>query len=119
MKPQLITLQTRANEAAEKFKKTYFNTSGSNVWNKVYFGTGNSEDTYKQLVALGEHPDPEDVIKVLNASWIVIHCDGCGKSKPEVVIVGEPANWESATARLCEECAREALALFTNKGENK
>ncbi len=39
-------------------------------------------------------------------------CDGCNEWFGEVVEVGAESDYESSTATLCEDCAKEAAAMF-------
>jgi len=69
------------------------------------------EETYNELLALGPHPEPDDVDRVIgNASWTRLHCDGCGESVDAVITVGQEPDYESATASLCPKCMAEAVA---------
>jgi hypothetical protein len=71
----------------------------------------------RQLDAL----DPEtataaDVTRIIgNGSWVSLVCDECGEDVPAAVAVGQPPDYESATATVCEPCLRKALALFGSK----
>lgn len=48
-----------------------------------------------------------------NSSWAgPMTCNECGANTYEIVEVGEPQDYESATAYICKGCLRQALALF-------
>ncbi len=47
-----------------------------------------------------------------NGSWTSIRCNECGECVAAAVQVGEPPDYESATASVCESCLRKAVALF-------
>lgn len=44
--------------------------------------------------------------------WTRLKCYECGCEAEAVVEVGEPPDYETATTRLCRECATKAAALF-------
>ena len=56
-----------------------------------------------------------------NSFWVCerTYCDECGLKVLEVVEMGEPPDYESATARLCRDCLRAALRLLTEKNAYK
>jgi hypothetical protein len=60
---------------------------------------------------------PEDVGEIISRSWIDLKCDECGKVVDAVIQVGEPPDWESATARLCAACVEKAAFLMLTKPE--
>jgi hypothetical protein len=92
-------------------------------WRERYQGTlrqapdGDKAAIARQLDAL----DPEtataaDVTRIIgNGSWVSLVCDECGEDVPAAVAVGQPPDYESATATVCEPCLRKALALFGSK----
>ena len=47
-----------------------------------------------------------------NDSWAVVECDQCGKRVSVAVTVGQPPDYETSTATICEPCLRRALALL-------
>lgn len=107
-KPILITRQTLANDAAQRwqaqYKRTYVLSDGTSA-----------SSILDALVALGPTPTPAAVDKVIgNNSWTAVpKCDGCGNEHPEFVIrVGQELDHESSTADLCGACLREAGALL-------
>ena len=104
MKPKKITRTTLAAEAAQR-------------WDNQY-GTGAASD--KQAISrwlhrLGAAPSPDDVDKAIgNKSWTSVPaCDSCCQEGLEAVVeVGQTPDYDSATARLCEDCILAAAALF-------
>jgi len=89
-------------------------------WHGQY-GTGTysadkrGRDVYAELTAL----DPatataEQVADIVGGnSWVAAEsCHECRAESWDIVEVGEPADYESATARLCADCLRKALALL-------
>ena len=73
----------------------------------------NSSDIIAGLRELGEQPNPDDVDRVVgNRSWTEVPlCDECGKTDYVVIEIGEPLDYESATARVCWTCLLVACAL--------
>ena len=60
---------------------------------------------------------PEDVGAIISRSWIDLECHECGQVVDAVIVVGEPPDWESATARLCAACVGRAAFLMLTKPE--
>lgn len=62
------------------------------------------------LENLGDSPSPDIVDSVIgNGSWTKVNpCSACGEGDI-VVQVGEPDDYESSTAWLCEKCIVDAL----------
>ena len=100
---ELVTRQTKANTAAERWKDQYRSRKYDQIYNK--------------LVSLGKNPKPDDVDTIIgNTSWTGVHqCDECGSDSYTVVMVGEEPDYESNTAYMCKECIVRALALFETK----
>lgn len=106
---KLITRQSLANEAAERWKGNYY------CPDRGWLGYGiDSYAVYSHLLALGENPDPDRVDAVIgNGSWTEKpSCDECGQQVAAVAEVGQPPDYESATARLCYSCASRAHELI-------
>jgi hypothetical protein len=107
MKLQLITRQSRANGAANRWKNIYFDNEG---WRHIMHGS--SEEIYNKLAILSEPVDPDKVDQIIgNGSWTRVKCDNCGKVA-SVVTVGQEPDYESSTANVCQDCLRNALAKF-------
>jgi hypothetical protein len=114
---KLITTKQQAAQAADKWKRTYFNED-SRQWYKYVFEHLTKKERYEALVALGPEPRPEDVETIIgNRSWTRIRCSECGKEAGEVVEVGEEPDYESSTTWLCKDCLRKALNLMEEEEE--
>ena len=104
---ELITRQTRANQAAQRWHRQY----GPRFPESTAFG--DTEVIYQRLVALGPTPNPDDVDRIIgNDSWTRLgECDECDQQKSVLVQVGEEPDYESHTATICVDCLQAALAL--------
>lgn len=87
-------------------------------WDEHYRGWS-SRDYHKkritaELLALPEADrTPERIAAIIgNDSWSAVECDQCGERVPVAVTVGQPPDYESSTATICEPCLRRALALL-------
>ncbi len=87
-------------------------------WREAYcykgswqYGDGKGE-TYKKILKMDlSLASAEDVAGVLgNGSWTRLECDECRMPQKIVRECGQPSDYESATAHLCESCLRGALA---------
>ncbi len=100
---KLITRQTRANEAADR-------------WQGRYSYSPSAQLTYDRLRSLGDNPDPDEVDSILGdeGAWTATpYCTECGVEGQSVVELGEPRDFESATVCLCKSCLTEALELLS------
>lgn len=103
---KVITVRTQVREVAERWRKQYSTKAYAN-------------DTEKQGIAKRlDNLDPEtataeDVEAIIgNRSWAELpKCHECGKRHPVVVEIGEPVEYESATAQLCYSCLSQAALL--------
>ena len=102
---KIITRQMLADQAAQKWYQQYANSS--------WWLSSNKRATHEALLALGEHPKPEDVDRVIgNGSWTNLSCHECGNGRVDCVVeVGEPPDYESRTAQLCLDCIDKITAL--------
>ena len=107
MKPQLITAERLAAEAAQAWHRAYDRFPADPSWPFVSVAAA--------LDALGECPTPDSVNAAIgNKSWTSPpSCDGCGADADRIVRVGQEPDYDSHTAHLCEACLREALTLLT------
>lgn len=48
-----------------------------------------------------------------NDTWTQNKCNGCNQDCQLVVILGEPPDYESSTARICPSCLEKAVKLVT------
>lgn len=84
-----------------------------NRWKRQYEPfTGVSRDKfviYEKLKTLDlDTCSAEDVAAAIgNSSWTRIKCAECNNEVDWVLQVGEPPDYESATANLCRDCVRE------------
>jgi hypothetical protein len=106
MKPILISRQTLASTAAERWYYQY----SSKRWGR----DTKTQSTLVQLRALGPTPSPEDVDRIVgNSSWTSERCNACGDNDGPWVQVGEEEEaYQPGTAVLCKPCAVEAASVF-------
>lgn len=67
---------------------------------------------WRRLEALGNDPSPESVDAAIGVkSWTKVpRCDECKREVNAVVEVGDLADYESSTARICIDCLRRAVS---------
>jgi len=96
---ELITRKNRATNVYLRWMEQYPNDKD---------GIG------ERLKALGNNPDPDAVDVVIgNRSWTnVSFCSECDGKFDRVAMVGEPLDYESRTAFICENCLEKALILL-------
>ena len=90
-------------------------------WEAVYSGGISGRYGEEKFLILGKLRDldletvrPEVVDDIIgNNTWTIANCSDCGRTVPDVVMVGENPDYESNTAYLCRECAKRAWLLFT------
>lgn len=95
---ELVTRNIRARTAAERWRRQY------------------PDEKAKQpkLAALGDRPNPDDVDRIVgNKSWTEVPtCNECNREGlPAVVELGDKPDYDSATAWVCLDCLRKAVAL--------
>jgi hypothetical protein len=98
---------------AERFRSTYcFNGK----WTPCYFGI---EQTHSANYELLKKASAEAEIEAIigNKSWTRNSCSECGKDFDVVIEIGQPEDYESATAYLCASCLGKALGLAQGHGE--
>lgn len=99
-----LTKQELANRAAESWKNQYCPTG---VWKQ---GSSN-EAVFKELLALGDTPPPEQVDSVIgNRSWTMLKCYEYDTEVDAVIILGN-AEYEKETY-ICKNCLHKAVKLF-------
>jgi len=108
---KLITRQTQANGAAKRWKLQYRIGTEREFSNPII---GHSGNIYRNLVALGDRPDPDKVDAVIgNDLWTdTPACSECGADRVPVLEVGEEPDYDSHTAWLCRHCVYKALAYM-------
>ena len=100
--PFIETPETKAAAASRRWDEQYRGRNGRAGWDEIG----------RRLAALSE-PTSADVDRITgNDSWTRTECGQCGAERVPVVVVGEPEDYESATAALCRDCVVKALALF-------
>lgn len=107
---KLITQRELIRGVAAKWREQY---APNGKWLSVG-AAFDKREVYERLRELdGETVAAEQVDGIIgNGSWTSLRCDDCDVSVGAVVEVGQPPDYESATARLCEACARKAAAAF-------
>ena len=61
----------------------------------------------------GETASVDDVANIIgNCSWTRLTCNECDREVDAVIEVGQEPDYESATARLCHDCAIRAAAVM-------
>lgn len=108
---RVIKRQEKARNIADTWYKQYCHNG---VWfSNLYGMTRTKEDVHKALVALGPNPSADDVDAAIgNPTWTQCRCDECDGKFEEVVQVGQPPDYESSTAELCEGCLNKAVFMF-------
>lgn len=106
---RLITSRALIRKVAQRWHKQYFRDG---KWH-----SGLSMDApaiYSRLLALDlETATSDDVTAVIgNASWNDLRCSECERKVDAVCEVGEEPDYESATAYLCIDCLRRAMAAM-------
>ncbi len=110
--PKIITerdlIRTVADRWAEQYETGYY-----------------AKDAEKQAILRSlryldkETCSADDVNKIIgNKSWTRMHCSECSKTTNWAIQVGEPPDYESATATLCRACFDKAVKLV-NDHDNK
>lgn len=105
---KLVTRHSLAALAAARWKKQYpRNTRSQFRADKKW-----SNEIYAELVGLGDHPDPDDVDRVIgNNSWTLPGmCWECRENKPQLVQLLNVV--EDVEFELCGDCLIKALNLF-------
>jgi len=107
-RPRLITPESLAAEAMDRFEKQYAGYDR----NRRFVDGKSPHAIIAQLKSLGRTPTPREVADIISESWVRVRCDACRESVSWAVEVGQPADYESATAVLCRECLTEAATLL-------
>jgi hypothetical protein len=106
---KMITRESNAADAASNWLVHYRLPDGE--W-KAH-SRGLAEEIYRDLVALGPHPQPDDVDKVIgNGSWTSTGvCGECGldNKSPKIMFVSDS---DYGTHMVCASCLREALRML-------
>lgn len=103
----LITREYMAKRALEKYNSQY--PVGRNYTHCRF----DVEESRKKLEGIGSSPTPEQIVEILNDSWVTPpKCYECESENIPVVMLGEAPDYESCTTWICENCAIKARAIF-------
>ena len=102
---ELVTRQTRARKAAERWK--------------IQYRSGENDVRYNKLLSLGDNPNPDDVDRIIgNTSWTSVpQCNECWAHTDMVIMIGEELDHDSYTAYVCKECLLRVLTLINEKDD--
>jgi len=104
----MIRRDDLAKGVADRWYETYFDKR-NNQWR---YDDG-KRTIYEDLKALGSNPSADFVdMAIGNPTWTACRCDECDGQFEEVIEVGQPQDYESATAKLCKGCVTYALGWF-------
>lgn len=102
---KIISPNELAKTAAQRWRDVYFKRC---AWYSLEM-----KNTYDRLVALGPTPMAADVDSIVgNTSWTSYSCNERGCDRVADVEVGQEADYESLTARLCGQCLQKAVRLL-------
>lgn len=76
--------------------------------------TGSTDTIYHKLLALDPNAaTAKDVAEIIgNRAWAgADQCDECKQEKDVLIELGQEPDYESSTAKVCEDCLRKALAM--------
>lgn len=110
---KIIDERHQVREVAERWKSQY---GSGGTWGRTL--KGDAGEIYQKLAALNpETAVAADVASIIgNTSWAgPSDCHECGETVVRTVEMGQPPDYESHTAQLCESCIRKALALFEQR----
>ncbi len=110
--PKIITERSIIREVANRWAEQY--ETG------YYAKDVGKQKILTRLQALDKETcSADDVNKIIgNKSWTRRHCSECRESTNWAIQVGEPPDYESATATLCRSCFDKAVKLV-NDHDNK
>ncbi len=105
---EVFTQRGMIRTVAARWHAQYDNYRSVNP-NWSHFGVGAKLDALDVETASRDEVDAV----IGNGSWTNLACNNCGeRDLPAVVQVGEKADYESATAVLCMDCAQEAVRML-------
>lgn len=86
------------------------------AWERQYPGHGSGQWSQEVSAALKQldltTATAEDIEAIIgNSSWTAIRCNECNCRVKAAVQLGEDPDYDSATAVVCFDCLRKALAL--------
>mgnify|MGYP007083465666 CR=1 FL=1 len=107
---ELITKRQLIDSVAERWKVQYY-SGPRQGW--AFTTSGASDEIYRRLKALPQNATEDQAAAIIgNSGWTRIECDECGKYVDAAVQLGEPPDYESATAVVCLDCLKAAAALL-------
>jgi hypothetical protein len=112
---ELLTKRGRIRDVANRWASQYPAASdpdGPAPWQ-------NKQAILKRLLALDLETAQESQVTeaIGNSSWTRISCDCCDAELDAAVVLGEPPNYESATAIVCLDCLKKAVQLIESNKE--
>lgn len=103
---KLITGHDLAAQAANRWWLAYLAPFKNKPMSSI-----DADAVYRNLVALGPAPTPEQVNAVMpNTSWTQLYCNCCGEFVERAVNVDMTGG--EYTTHLCEPCAKKICELF-------
>ena len=99
----LMSERNQMRTVADRLRRQFGNEQG---W---------KEAVLPRLLALDCEKDGADKVEAIigNGSWVRQYgCSECGIESWDIVQVGEPPDYESATAWICRDCLKSALKLL-------
>jgi len=103
---RIIDPKALAATAAERWKQTYHKSDGQ--WH-----SWRMKVIYEAVAALGPTPNPQQVDLIIgNRSWTRDMCNEVGCNEDAYIEIGQPPDYDSATANLCRGCLRKAADLL-------
>lgn len=118
---KVITRQTQAEEATERWKDQYKKWA-TNYDDNIWYDK-EKEDIYNKLVSLGPNPNPDDIDNIIgNNNWTFVRCDFCREYKKLSVELNMEDNYNNITlapVSLCSECIRDMVKELENHSMGK
>lgn len=113
---RIIDERHQVKGIAARWKAQYIDQIGNN-W--AFSDGSKAVDIYEQLLALNDDTaTAQDVAAIIgNNSWAgPTACHECGQTVARTVEIGQPPDYDSHTAQVCEACLRKALVLIAGVG---
>ena len=103
---RVITKRDVIRRVSDRWEKQY-----SDKFGNVQFQSLRPDIVLKRLRELNlDTCYASEVDKVIgNSTWTELVCDQCKHDVDKVIEVGQPPDYDSATAQLCEQCVKSAL----------
>jgi hypothetical protein len=85
-----------------------------NEWIRQY-GKNEKRGILHKLQKLKGVGTPKEIADIIgNDSWTSLDCSECGEKVGDVIVLGEPQDYESYTAYICKKCLTKAVKMFLN-----